>query len=306
MTITASHWPDLVQHRGFLFALAYRMLGVAADAQDVVHDALLRYAEATPVSVESQRAYLTTIATRLCLDRLKAATHRRTTYVGPWLPEPLLSAVAPVATPADKLSLASSAACGLLRILDQLSAAERAALLLHEIFDVSYGEIATALQCSEASCRQMVHRAIKHVRAERSASRATAALKQQLTVAFFMAAQSGDVASLQRLLTDDARAVSDGGGKVSAATREVVGAQRVARFICGLAAKGIAVAHIQIAMMWFGDEPAIAIYDQNSVHSVMSLDCSADKIHAVYNVRNPDKLREVSTLLLHARLAPVS
>src|ERR1700754_2210026 len=223
----------LAPHRGRLLGLAYRMLGSRSDAEDVVQDAYLRFAGAQ--DIHNAEAFLVTIVTRLCLDRLKSAKAQREIYIGPWLPEPVFDAEG---LPADAATeLADDLSFALLLALDRLSPLERAAFLLHDVFDTSFAEIARVLERNEPTCRQLAARARRAVRNERPAPAATPDSHARLLDAFGEAVRSGDVTRLAALLREDAIAITDGGGRKTAALNPVMGADKVARFFVGLMAK---------------------------------------------------------------------
>src|SRR5215471_4716367 len=230
-------------HRQRLLGLAYRMLGSVSEAEDAVQDAYLRWHAIDRDTVSDVRAFLTTTTTRICLDTLKSARARREEYVGPWLPEPVLDTAA--LAPDSRTELAEDLSIALLLTLDRLSPLERGAFLLHDVFDFSFSEVATALERSEAACRQLATRARAHVRDARPRGAAVAphsgeidAKHEQLISAFLAATRSGDLHGLTRLLARDVRVVADGGGKVPAAQRVLEGADRVAAFLVNVARKG--------------------------------------------------------------------
>jgi len=221
-------------YRRRLLGLAYRMLGSMADAEDAVQEAYLRWHRADRDKVSDPRAFLMTTTTRLCLDMLTSARARRAEYVGAWLPEPVVDTAA--LAPDTRTELAEDLSIALLLTLDRLSPLERAAFLLHDVFDFAFSEVASALERSEAACRQLAARARAHVRAVRPRG-ATApadgidAKHTQLMAAFAAAVQSGDLDALTQLLASDARIVTDGGGKVRAALNVIEGAGQAARFL---------------------------------------------------------------------------
>src|SRR6185503_9760674 len=226
---------DLFQaHRRRLFALAYRMLGSAAEAEDVVQDAWLRYAAARPSDLRSPQAYLTTIVTRLCLDRLKSARAAREDYVGPWLPEPVLTDNRD--EPEQSLALAESVTLAFMVLLETLSPEERAVFLLREVFDHEYADIAAMLEMTPANCRQLFHRAKAHIAARRPRFRGAddADGKRRLAGRFVSALRDGDGDELTRVLAADVGFWSDGGGKVLAARRPVFGRDNVVHLLLGI------------------------------------------------------------------------
>ena len=232
-------------HRRRLLGLAYRMLGSLAEAEDAVQDAYLRWHAVDRDQVTDPRAFLTTATTRICLDVLRSARARREEYVGPWLPEPVVDTKA--LAPDAQTELAEDLSIALLLALDRLSPLERAAFLLHDVFDCSFSEVARALDRSEAACRQLASRARTHVREARPRDESVARDRaddattkhEELVSAFVDAARSGDLDALMSMLAEDARLVADGGGKVQAALNVIDGADRIARFIIGVSDEGV-------------------------------------------------------------------
>src|SRR5262249_27806099 len=231
-------------YRRRLLGLAYRMLGSMADAEDAVQETYLRWHEADRDNVSNPRSFLMTTSTRICLDMLKSAHARREEYAGPWLPEPVVDTAA--LAPDSRTELAEDLSIALLLTLDRLSPLERAAFLLHDVFDFSLGEVAAALERSEPACRQLAARARAHVRAVRPRGATSPpartgeidAKHAQLMSAFAAATRSGDLDALTQLLASDARVVTDGGGKVGASLNVLEGANRAAQFLIGVARKG--------------------------------------------------------------------
>ena len=284
----------LAPHRGRLLGLAYRMLGSRSDAEDVVQDAYLRFAGAQ--DVHNAEAFLVTVVTRLCLDRLKSARAQREVYVGPWLPEPVFDAEGLSADTATEL--ADDLSFALLLALDRLSPLERAAFLLHDVFDTPFSEIAAMLDRTEASCRQLASRARRAVRDERPPPAATPDSHARLLQAFGEAVASGNVARLAELLRADAVALTDGGGRKTAARNPIVGAEKIARFFIGLAAKN-AGHDIRIEPAMINGAFGALLYLDGELDHTMSMAISGDKIAAIYIVRNPDKLRHLPAAGMH-------
>ena len=281
--------PDLVAdfeaQRGYLLGLAYRMLGTQADAEDVVQEAFLRWRRADRAEVRSPRAFLSTTVTRLCIDRRREIEARKESYVGPWLPEPIVEFAEPSRSRAETAETVSLA---LLHILESLSPAERAAYLLREMFDYEYAEIAAILEKSEPSCRQLVSRAQAHVQAERPRFEATADEVQRITDQFLHASATGDLEGLVQLLHEDAVMLSDGGGKVAAARVPLAGADRISRFFVGLFKK--ALPHWTIGQCRVNGAPGRAVYLGNKLETVMAIDIADGRIKRLYLIRNPEKL----------------
>jgi RNA polymerase sigma-70 factor (ECF subfamily) len=276
----------LAPHRGRLLGLAYRMLGSRSDADDVVQDAYIRFAGAQ--DVHNPEAFLVTVVTRLCLDRLKSAKAQREIYVGPWLPEPVFDAEGLAADAATEL--ADDLSFALLLALDRLSPLERAAFLLHDVFDVPFSEIARMLDRTEAACRQLATRARRAVQDTRPAPAATPDSHARLLSAFSEAVASGDVSRLADLLRADAVAVTDGGGRKTAALKEIMGADKVARFFIALAAKN-AGRDVRIQPTMINGTVGALLYMDGEVDHTLSMAIDGDRIAAIYIVRNPDKLR---------------
>tara|TARA_B110001454_G_scaffold215399_1_gene236790 strand:+ start:20 stop:913 length:894 start_codon:yes stop_codon:yes gene_type:complete len=273
--------------RGRLLGLAYRMLGSRSEAEDVLQDAWLRFNAVR--EVDNRDALLTTIVTRLCLDRLKSARVRREAYVGPWLPEPVADtqALAPDAATelADDLSFA------LLLTLERLKPAERAAFLLHDVFDMPFTQVAATLGRSEPACRQLAARARKAVQAGGPMARPPVEAHQRLLAAFGMAVTSGDVAALTALFHEDAVLLADGGGKVLAARNAITGADRIARFFIGTVRKyGSDMPPLRIELAKINGIPAIVARAGEDIDQMLQVAVRDDRIEAVYVVRNPDKL----------------
>ena len=284
----------LAPHRGRLLGLAYRMLGSRSDAEDVVQDAYLRFAGAE--GVQNAEAFLVTVVTRLCLDRLKSARAQREVYVGPWLPEPVFDAEGLSAETATEL--ADDLSFALLLALDRLSPLERAAFLLHDVFDTPFSEIAAMLDRTEASCRQLASRARRAVRDDRPAPAKTPDNHARLLQAFGEAVASGNVARLVELLRADAVALTDGGGRKTAARNPIVGADKIARFFIGLAAKN-AGHDIRIEPAMINGAFGALLYLDGELDHTMSMAISGEKIAAIYIVRNPDKLRHLPAAAAH-------
>jgi RNA polymerase sigma-70 factor (ECF subfamily) len=285
-------------HRGRLLGLAYRMLGSVADAEDVLQDAYLRYAGADRGAVRSAEAFLVTTVTRLCLDRLKSARVKRETYVGPWLPEPVLDADA--LSPETAVELADDLSFALMLTLERLKPAERAAFLLHDVFETPFSEIAEMLGKSEAACRQLAARARKAVRENRPVAPTSDDRHQQLLAEFMKASASGDVSALSALLTEDAVLYSDGGGVKLAALKPITGADKVARFFARVIPKAVRRGlKAESVLATINGAPGFVTYLDGALEQTFSIDIRNDRISAIYVVRNPEKLRAVWALSAH-------
>ncbi|HMQ31424.1 MAG TPA: RNA polymerase sigma-70 factor [Chloroflexaceae bacterium] len=279
---------EFERQRGALFAIAYRMLGSASEAEDVVQDAFLR-ASGAGDEVRSPRAFLTTVTTRLALDRLKAARSAREQYIGPWLPEPLLQQ--PDGAGEERAERGEAVAMAFLVLLEQLSPLERAVFLLRESFEYPFDEIGAMLGRSAAACRQAHHRARAHLDAARPRFRAEPEQQLRLVSGFLAAAREGRLETLRGMLTDDVTFWGDGGGAAAAARRPVRGAEEVARLMAGLTARAAeAPSSYSLALDWVNGEPGLLVWEGDRLATVMVFECDADQIVAIRAVRNPAKL----------------
>jgi len=278
-------------HRPLLFSIAYRMLGSATEAEDVVQDAWLRARQDEHAEVRSPRAYLATIVTRLCIDHLRSAERTRMVYPGPWLPEPL-------AEPNQESALlASSLSTAFLVLLEKLTPAERAVFLLREVFELDFDDIAKAVDKSPANTRQILTRARARLQEPRRRFTVPRRESEQIVRRFRHAVGTGDVDELMAMLHADATLVSDGGGKAAAAMRPVLGADRIAKFILGYADK----AHwseSDFELVTINGTPGLLMRHALAGDGTFSFDIEDGRIRAIYVVRNPDKLRG---FLEHAR-----
>ncbi|MET0385311.1 MAG: RNA polymerase sigma factor SigJ [Polyangiales bacterium] len=300
MTTPAPTGPELQRERTYLLGIAYRMLGSASDAEDIVQEALLRASHAS--DVRSMRAFLTTVVTRLCLDELGSARRRRETYVGPFLPEPVLTdgLDAPSDTDPERRENVSLA---LLVVLDQLSPLERAVFVLREVFDLEFAEIAEALGRNEAACRKLLQRAREHVSTAQPSAAAKVESQHAIGYAFFQALSTGDLRGLVELLAEDATLQTDHGGKASAARKLVQGSEHVARFIHGLAQKGVRHPgdYAAIPALLNGAPALILKGASGKVEATFTLRISVvdgqAKVAAISAMRNPDKLVAIDRAL---------
>jgi RNA polymerase sigma-70 factor, ECF subfamily len=276
---------DLQAERRRLFGLAYRMIGEVAEAEDAVQDALTRWAAADQDAIDNPSAWLTTVTTRICLDRLSSARRTRETYVGPWLPEPLLT---DGTDPADAAEAADTMTLAFLVVLESLSPAERAVFLLHDVFGYRHEEVAEALGRTPDAVRKLASRARAHLADRRPRYEADAGRRAAVAEAFVAACQTGQVESFLSVLAPDVVLVSDGGGKVSAARRPVHGAERVARFFLGLLAQADEGWTIDMAEV--NGEPALVGRHHGTVEVVFVLHVDDGRVAQVQAIRNPDKL----------------
>lgn len=275
--------------RSLLFGIAYRMLGSAADAEDVLQEAAIKWLRRRDDEVESPRAYLVTIVTRLCLDQLGSARVTRETYTGPWLPEPVVSDETAAAEQADTLSLA------FLVLLEELTPPERAAYLLHDIFGYSFEEVSQSLGRSPAACRQLGARARRHVDERRQRFDADLRHGRELTDQFLTACATGDLSGLLALLSNDVVLWTDGGGKVRAALRPIVGPHRTSRFLINIAKRGTLGAPQPIVL---NGQPATVFVQDGAVTSALAFDIRDGLIVGIRAVNNPDKLERLNAQVL--------
>ena len=273
------------------FAIAYRMLGSVAEAEDIVQESLLRVDRALEAGeqIESPRAFVATIATRLAIDELRSARARRETYVGEWLPEPLVGVSAD--DPARHAEMADSLSMAFLVLLESLSPEQRAVLLLRDVFDYGYGEIAEIVGKSEDNVRQLATRARRHVEERRPRFEATREQHAELASRFFAAVQEGDVGSLEALLAQDVVLHGDGGGKVPALARSLHGRDRVARTLLAWGRQGTRIAGMGVRPVEVNGQPGALLVDaEGRIISVMALDISEGQVQGIASIVNPDKL----------------
>lgn len=288
------------QHRAHLLNIAYRMLGEMAAAEDVVQEAWLRWRRTEGEEIRDPRAWLSAATVRLSLDALRKVRARRENYVGPWLPEPLLpddTRAFAADAPAARAELASDLSLALLHVLERLAPEERAALILHDAFDCDYGEIAAMLDKNETACRKLVSRARERVRADRPRFTASKEAHRDLLSRFAKASSSSDPREMMALLTPDAIAYTDGGGRVSAALNPIYGPDKIARFINGLGRKFYANATLSMDMTELNGQPAIVVREGTEMLGIMAIETDGEKITTLYGLRNPDKLQRVMNLL---------
>jgi RNA polymerase sigma-70 factor (ECF subfamily) len=280
---------DFERHRSLLFSIAYRMLGSVAEAEDVVQEAYLRWREVAEAEVRSPRSYLSAVVTRLSIDRLRSARARREEYVGPWLPEPLISDREGELAVQDELD--ESLSMAFLVLLESLNPVERAVFLLREVFDYGYEEISSIVGRSEANCRQIARRARQSVAARRPRFERSLEKQKRLTERFVEACMSGDMEGLLELLSEDVTLWSDGGGKVAASPYPIYGAERVARFLVGVL-RTVPPGFFAHPARINGGPGAVGYVDDHPT-GVVALDVAEGRIRGVRIVVNPDKLRAI-------------
>jgi RNA polymerase sigma-70 factor, ECF subfamily len=279
--------------RPLLFSIAYRMLGSVSDAEDIVQESFVRYRKSlhTGTAVDSPRAYLATIATRLSLDLLKSARAQRETYVGTWLPEPLLADPAPDV--AEQAELADSLSMAFLVLLETLSPTERAVFLLRDVFGYDFDEIAAIIDKRPDNCRQLLTRARKHIEQRRPRFEPSREHRQELAGRFFAACRAGDLAGLESLLAADVTFTGDGGGLAPAAARVVNGVEKVARLLMSLATQAAEAGVITVPGEVNGQPGVTFTTSDGLIISVLCLDIADGRVQAVRGVVNPEKLRHV-------------
>jgi RNA polymerase sigma-70 factor (ECF subfamily) len=280
------------RHRRLLFTVAYQMLGSVADAEDVVQDAWLRWSAADRGDVADARAYLVQVTSRLALDRLRSARVRRETYVGPWLPEPLLTETA--AGPEDTVELGEQVSLALLVVLETLSPLERAVFVLRDVFGMPVPEVAAALGRSEAAVRQVAHRAREHVEARRPRFDADRRAQREVTERFLAAAIGGDVESLLAAMAPGVVLVSDGGGRVKAARRPIEGADKVARFLAAVGPLGAELPGLRVEVTEVNGAPAVVARTDAGPYMALQLLLVDGLVAQVLYIGNPEKLAGIA------------
>ena len=281
-------------YRSYLFAIAYRMLGSAMDAEDMVQETYIRYQTAQRETIHSLKAYLTTILTRLCMDQLDLARRKRELYVGPWLPEPILTdtTTSEAADPEKRAETEESISLAFLVLLEQLQPFERAVFLLREVFEYEFAEIAAMLGKSEAACRRSFSRAKAHLREHRPRFPASRETHQQLLTGYFQAVQTGETTALMNLLSEDVTLWADGGGKVKqAALRPIRGRDAVARFSLGT--RRFWPENSRVELEEVNGQAALVVRTGDRVFAVLTIDVEEGRIQAIRVIANPEKLARV-------------
>ena len=282
-----------LQHRSLLLSIAYRMVGTLADAEDMLQDTFLRWQQASDVNVQSPKAFLITVITRLCINHLQSARVQREQYVGEWLPEPVVTL--PGSDPSSLPQVDESISLAFLVLLERLSPIERAVFLLREVFDYDYSEIAGIVGRNEANCRQIFRRSRQHIKEMRPRFDASQELKEKLLREFLEATSGGDMNGLLQLFSQDVTVHTDGGGKASALQKPVFGRENTARLMISGNRKFRPQNSI-IEIVQVNGQPGLAIYLDGRVETIMSVDVVNNRIRNVYILRNPDKLQNVPTL----------
>jgi RNA polymerase sigma-70 factor (ECF subfamily) len=276
-------------HRPRLFGIAYRMLGSKADAEDVLQDAWLRWHEQDAHALRSTEAWLTTTVTRLAIDKLRSAKVQREAYFGPWLPEPVSDTE--LLTPESHAEFASDLSVAFLTMLERLGQEERAAFVLHDVFDCDYEDIAETLGKSQAACRQLVHRARERVASDRRRFKVDDETRTSMLTRFIDVAGRGNFEEIKALFAPEATMTSDGGGKTVAVFRILRGADRIARLWYAVARRYSQIKP-ERRIVRVNGEPGIANYYEGRLHSVSTIETDGERIYAYYSVANPDKLAD--------------
>lgn len=285
---------EFTAHRALLFSIAYEILGSVADAEDVLQDSYLRWRSVNHTSVDNARAYLAQIVTRQALGVLRSAVRRREQYMGPWLPEPLVTdAVGDAPDGIDHVLTGEAVTTAMLLVLEALTPTQRAVFVLREVFGFDYAEIAAAVGKSEAAVRQLNQRARNSVRARRHTAVATPAEARPVAERCLAAAASGDVQGLMDLLAPDVVFLADGGGVVNAVRRPVVGPDKVAKLLLGLLAKGARMGELDVRIGTYNGMPSLAVLIDGELDQVTSVEIRGGVVTAIYCVRNPEKLTAV-------------
>ncbi len=283
-------------YRHYLFAIAYRMLGSAMDAEDMVQETYLRYQTTPPETIHSLKAYLTTILTRLCIDQLQLARRKRELYVGPWLPEPIRTTetaeAAEGADPEKRVETEESISLAFMVLLEQLQPFERAVFLLREVFEYDFAEIATMLDKSEAACRRSFSRSKLHLRTHRPRFPASPQIHRQLLSGYFQAVQTGEMTPLMNLLSEEVILWADGGGKIKqAALHPIRGREAVARFSLGT--KRFWPENARVEQAEINGQAALIIHAGEQVFSVLTVEVEQERIQTIRIIVNPEKLARV-------------
>jgi RNA polymerase sigma-70 factor, ECF subfamily len=284
-------------YRSYLFAIAYRMLGSAMDAEDMVQETYLRYQSTPKDSIISLKAFLTTIISRLCVDQLHLAHRKREQYMGPWLPEPIITAETPdVISPEERVEKEETISMAFLLLLEQLQPVERAVFLLREVFDYDYAEIANFLGKSEVACRQWFSRAKKHLADHRPRFQASPETQRRMLRSFQQALQAGEMTALMNMLAEDVTFWADGGGKVKGvAIHQLFGRDEVARFILSNSPifRNTLPADARVELAEVNGQQALITRSDERAFAVLTIDVDADQIKIIRFVANPEKLAHI-------------
>lgn len=287
-------------HRPLLFSIAYRMLGSVTEAEDAVQETFVRYSSVPADQVRAVRPFLTTVVTRICLDILKSARATRETYVGPWLPEPLVGESGPAGpSPIETAERHESISIAFLVLLETLSPVERAVFLLREVFDYGYDEIGRIVERGEPACRQIFRRAKQHIVARRPRFDCTDAEQERLVRSFIQASEEGDLGALNDVLAEDVTLWTDGGGRRAAALKPIHGPDRVARLVVSAVRKGAPLAEQQVQVAAVNGRPGAIIFVHGVLAAVVGFGADAGRIREIHVMLNPDKLARLAQTYNH-------
>jgi len=293
-TLAVDPLASFTEHKGLLFSIAYRMLGGVMDAEDMVQETFLKWQAADHEQINSPKAWLSTVTTRLCINHLKSAHVQRETYVGPWLPEPLVEGLG--ADPRENAKLADSLSFAFLVLLESLAPTERAVFLLREVFSYEFGEIAAIVEKTEANCRQILARARKHIDERRPRFEASPEEAEQLIQRFHEAVLTGQMDQLLSVLAKDVALVSDGGGKARAVLRPILGADPVARLLIGVVKKFGSKTQV-LRNVTVNGLPGTISFDHGHAARVMAFGIRDGRVHSLFIITNPEKLQHLDPLV---------
>ena len=278
------------QYQPYLFSIAYRMLGSVMDAEDMVQEAWLRWQKSSQTEIESPKSYLATITTRLCIDFLRSAKVKRESYIGPWLPEPLIAEQSTTDGEA-MMMLADNVSYAFLQLLERLSPSERAVYLLRHVFEYEYAEISKIVEKSEAACRQLFRRARQHLANEQPRFNMDIDAQQELMGRFWQACLESNIDALKTILAEDVTVYSDGGGKVLAARKPVISSEKVIPFLLGILR--LAPPNPQIFPTLINGQSGMVVEVNGRVFNIFVLDSRNGRVQNIYTVLNPDKLQHI-------------
>jgi RNA polymerase sigma-70 factor (ECF subfamily) len=279
-------------HRPLMFSIAYRMLGSVTEAEDMLQEAFLRYQNASRHEIISVKAFLSAMVTRLCINRLTSAQHQRETYLGPWLPEPILTTADETTNVIRQAELHESLSMAFLILLEQLTPFERAAFLLRRAFDYEYSEIAEIIGKDEVTCRQLFRRAKKHISENRPRFRPNPEIHRQMLEQFLAAVRAGEMQGLLQLLSEDVTLWADGGGKARGAALEPIhGREAVARFV--IASPRLAIGQLEPRIVTVNGEPALLLRVEGQTRFVVMINLDQTSVREIRVIANPDKLKGV-------------
>jgi RNA polymerase sigma-70 factor (ECF subfamily) len=284
-----SSFDEFNHHRPLLFSIAYRMLGTVTDAEDMVQETFLRWQQTADGTVRSAKTYLATITTRLCIDHLRSARVQREHYIGTWLPEPIVTQSSD--TSLDLMALADSLSIAFLTVLERLSPIERAVFLLRDVFEYDYDDISQMVGKSPTNCRQILRRAKQHLADQRPRFPVPRPQQEQITAQFLEASTKGELQDLLLLLAKDVTYCSDGGGQVVAVLKPIHGAAKVARMLLAIRRKWLLNSVSRLVEI--NGQPGIVQYVNGMIHNVITLEIVDGCIQTIYNVRNPEKLKQI-------------